>query len=522
MKIFHRQEMEVIDRLKEIRERGKASKQIQRMCRGHLGRLALKRKRKESNEMEKERRKLIQQKIDDLMDIVNTKLSNSINNAIRSKLNKLVRVMNKHYKAKEEEKKKVEEKEKMELEAETKRKREEAEKKAAEDAQNKNNSAYGQYHQPTFTADPVEIIQKKAKKKKEDEETILIKEVWQRFDPLGFRKILLNDIPKVLTRLGISVDINKVNLPKTTKDGKVSYNQFTRWLKTDALMHLSKLSFLNRMFKQAKQAGGLTEMDDLYRALHEGLKFYISKFIQWEYDYDNPRYLTYHCFLCTKKFHSFQSWRKHKKAPCLGRVVENQRIENESLPFQLIKPLIIPHNILLIEGMSTKRGKRKKKQGRNNNNNNNYGMKKNTFNIFHEYLQDEINYKKINMWYNMEMVEKGDRFKHRKFRRRQREERRYRRRLARNKRKHEFQQFTIKKRKEQAINAEIQREKRIKEAIEKEKQMEEERLRQLVLMEEDEAKKDKKKKKKKKKKKRKKKRKGGEEEDDVELDVDFL
>ena len=129
MKIFHRQEMEVIDRLKEIRERGKASKQIQRMCRGHLGRLALKRKRKESNEMEKERRKLIQQKIDDLMDIVNTKLSNSINNAIRSKLNKLVRVMNKHYKAKEEEKKKEEEKEKMELEAETKRKREEAEKK---------------------------------------------------------------------------------------------------------------------------------------------------------------------------------------------------------------------------------------------------------------------------------------------------------------------------------------------------------------------------------------------------------
>ena len=52
--------------------------------------------------MEKERRKLIQQKIDDLMDIVNTKLSNSINNAIRSKLNKLVRVINKHYKAKEE------------------------------------------------------------------------------------------------------------------------------------------------------------------------------------------------------------------------------------------------------------------------------------------------------------------------------------------------------------------------------------------------------------------------------------
>merc|ERR1712139_392575 len=123
------------------------------------------------------------------------------------------------------------------------------------------------------------------------------------------------------------------------------------------------------------------------------------------------------------------------------------------------------HNILL-EGISTKTGKRKKKQGSNNNNN--YGMKKNTFNIFHEYLQDEINYKKINMWYNMEMVEKGDRFKHRKFRRRQREERRYRRRLARNKRKHEFQQFTIKKRKEQAINAEIQREKRIKEAIEKE------------------------------------------------------
>ena len=31
MKIFHRQEMEVIDRLKEIRIRGKASKQIQRV-----------------------------------------------------------------------------------------------------------------------------------------------------------------------------------------------------------------------------------------------------------------------------------------------------------------------------------------------------------------------------------------------------------------------------------------------------------------------------------------------------------
>ena len=60
-------------------------------------------------------------------------------------------------------------------------------------------------------------------------------------------------------------------------------------------------------------------------------------------------------------------------------------------------------------------------------------------------MQDEISYKKINMWYNMEMVEKGDRFKHRKFRRRQREERRYRRRLARNKRKDEIQQFTIKK-----------------------------------------------------------------------------
>ena len=35
----------------------------------------------------------------------------------------------------------------------------------------------------------MEIIQKKAKKQKEDEETILIKEIWQRFDPLGFRKI---------------------------------------------------------------------------------------------------------------------------------------------------------------------------------------------------------------------------------------------------------------------------------------------------------------------------------------------
>ena len=205
-------------------------------------------------------------------------------------------------------------------------------------------------------------------------------------------------------------------------------------------------------------------MEDLYRALHQGLHFYISKFIKWEYDYDSPRYLTFHCFLCSKKFHSFDAWRKHKKAPCLGRVVENRRIQNECITYKLVQPLLIPHD--LAPEAPEDKGK--------------LGQPTPTFNIFHEYLQDEIDYKKVNLWYNMEIRMKGDRYLHRKFRRREREERRYRRRLARDKRKYEFQQYTKKKRAEQAANAKIQREIRIKEAIKKEREEEEQRLRRVI------------------------------------------
>ena len=145
--------------------------------------------------------------------------------------------------------------------------------------------------------------------------------------------------------------------------------------------------------------------------------------------------------------------------------------------------------------------------------------------FFYEYLQDVIDYKKINLWYNMEIRMKGDRYLHRKFRRREREERRYRRRLARDKRKYEFQQYTKKKRAEQAASAKIQREIRIKEAIEKEKEEEEQRLQELLMVEEEEdagAKKKKRKKKKKRRKKKKKKNEGEDSDDGIELDVDFL
>ena len=180
-----------------------------------------------------------------------------------------------------------------------------------------------------------------------------------------------------------------------------------------------------------------------------------------------------------------------------------------SITYKLVQPLLIPHDL------APEAPKDKDKLGQPNP----------TFNIFHEYLQDEIDYKKVNLWYNMEIRMKGDRYLHRKFRRREREERRYRRRLARDKRKYEFQQYTIKKRAEQAHNAKIQREIRIKEAIKKEREEEEQRLRELLMAEEEEdagAKKKKRKKKRKKRKKRKKKNEGDDSDDGIELEVDFL
>ena len=186
--------------------------------------------------------------------------------------------------------------------------------------------------------------------------------------------------------------------------------------------------------------------------------------------------------------------------------MENRRIQNECITYKLVQPLLIPHDL------APEAPKDKDKLGQPNP----------TFNIFHEYLQDEIDYKKVNLWYNMEIRMKGDRYLHRKFRRREREERRtggawlY-------KTKYEFQQYTKKKRAEQAASARIQREIRIKEAIEKEKEEEEQRLRKLLMVEEEEDAAAKKKKEEEKKRRRKKEEEWRRDSDDgIELDVDFL
>ena len=288
-KIMHRMELYFFSKLKYIHARGRASRVVQKLCRGHLGRLKLFRARKYADIIEERRMNHLNSNIADKVDEVIIAFQEDVLPKIREKMFYLVNSLKK--------KENIEQCNVVE--------------------------SFGTESSPAKEAHLLELL-------------------WKRYDPVGTRMIRAQDIPSLLLRVGVV--LKPLNFPDIAKLGRVKKSDFLRWLRVEAVENITRPGFFDRFKNEASEKFRLHLYDDVVRAIVGGISHYIRRFMTWSYDHQYPRKLTFFCRLCTNAFHSLQLWNVHKKNPCLGRTEECLRRQNEGLAFGVVKPFLNPFN----------------------------------------------------------------------------------------------------------------------------------------------------------------------------------